>query len=127
MAAGGLRADARAGAVGDRPDRDPVQTYCDILEHKWLLSERSRRDIGLEEAIRSYLAIGAPAPEDPSGAPVLDVDDDEEADDRERDTEDEPLPSPGRQAIRRRRARARASRAAPPGARSARGGAAPTN
>ena len=58
------------------PDRDPVQTYCDILEHKWLLSEGSGRDVGLEQAIGSYLAIGAPAPEDPSGAPVLDVDDD---------------------------------------------------
>jgi hypothetical protein len=59
------------------PERDAVQTYCDILEHKWLLSERAARDVGLEEAIRSYLAIGAPAPEDPSGAPVLDIDEDD--------------------------------------------------
>lgn len=58
------------------PERDPVQTYCDILEHKWLLSEQARRDIGLEAAIRSYLSIGAPAPEDPSGAPALDMDED---------------------------------------------------
>jgi hypothetical protein len=44
-------------------DRDLVQAYCDVLEHKWLLSEKAGRDVGLEKAIASYLAIGAPAPE----------------------------------------------------------------
>jgi hypothetical protein len=34
-----------------------------VLEHKWLLSEQAGRDVGLEAAIRSYLEIGAPAPE----------------------------------------------------------------
>jgi hypothetical protein len=63
------------------PERDPVQTYCDILEHKWLLSEKARRDVGLDQAIASYLAIGAPAPEDPTGAPVLDLDEELLADD----------------------------------------------
>jgi hypothetical protein len=47
------------------PDRDLVQAYCDVLEHKWLLSERAGRDVGLEAAIASYLAAGAPAPEAP--------------------------------------------------------------
>jgi hypothetical protein len=59
-------------AVG--PERDPIQVYCDVLEHKWLLSEAVGRDVGLEAAIRSYLALGAPAPEDPTGAPTLDLD-----------------------------------------------------
>ncbi len=45
------------------PDRDIIQSYCDVLEHKWLLSERAGRDVGLEAALRSYLEIGAPAPE----------------------------------------------------------------
>src|SRR3954447_26227546 len=45
------------------PDRDLVQAYCDVLEHKWLLSERARRDVGLDAAIESYVAEGAPAPE----------------------------------------------------------------
>jgi hypothetical protein len=45
------------------PDRDLVQAYCDVLEHKWLLSERAGRDVGLESAIESYVAEGAPAPE----------------------------------------------------------------
>jgi tRNA A-37 threonylcarbamoyl transferase component Bud32 len=49
------------GAVG--VERDLVQAYCDVLEHKWLLSEQAGRDVGLERAIESYLAIGAPAPE----------------------------------------------------------------
>jgi hypothetical protein len=40
---------------------DLIQAYCDLLEHKWLLSERVGRDVGLETAIRSYLEIGADA------------------------------------------------------------------
>ena len=44
-------------------DRDVIQAYCDVLEHKWLLSEQAGRDVGLEGAIESYLALGAPAPE----------------------------------------------------------------
>lgn len=30
---------------------------------KWLLSERAGRNVGLDAAIRSYLELGAPAPE----------------------------------------------------------------
>ncbi|HTK45037.1 MAG TPA: DUF4032 domain-containing protein [Patescibacteria group bacterium] len=47
-------------AVGDR---DLIQAYSDVLEHKWLLSERAGRDVGLNAAIEAYLAEGAPAPE----------------------------------------------------------------
>ena len=45
------------------PDRDIIQAYCDVLEHKWLLSEQAGRDVGLAVAVDSYLAQGAPAPE----------------------------------------------------------------
>ncbi len=45
------------------PDRDLVQAYCDVLEHKWLLSEQAGTDVGLDAAIVSYVAEGAPAPE----------------------------------------------------------------
>ena len=38
-----------------------------MLEHKWLLSERAGRDVGLDAAIHSYVA-GAPAPERPAGS-----------------------------------------------------------
>jgi hypothetical protein len=55
-----------ARAVGR--DRDLVQAYCDVLEHKWLLSEGVGADVGLEAAIESYLAQGAPAPEHPDAA-----------------------------------------------------------
>ena len=48
------------------PHRDLVQAYCDVLEHKWLLSERAGFDVGLDAAIESYLAEGAPAPERPA-------------------------------------------------------------
>jgi len=44
--------------------RDPIQAYCDVLEHKWLLSEAAGHDVGLEAAIDAYLAQGAPAPEE---------------------------------------------------------------
>lgn len=53
-----------ARAVG--PDRDLVQAYCDILEHKWLRSEEEGHDVGLGAAVESYLAAGAPAPEAPA-------------------------------------------------------------
>ena len=48
------------------PDRDLVQAYCDVLEHKWHLSQRAGGDIGLVRAIESYVAEGAPAPEQPA-------------------------------------------------------------
>ncbi len=54
------------------PGRDPVQAYCDLLEHKWLLSEAATKDVGLETAFASYVAAGAPAPESRS-AVTLDV------------------------------------------------------
>jgi hypothetical protein len=50
-----------AGAVG--PERDLVQAYSDVLEQKWYLSEAAGRDVGLDQAIEAYLALGAPAPE----------------------------------------------------------------
>jgi len=55
------------------PERDVVQAYCDVLEHKWLLSEKAGRDVGLEAAVQSYLRLGAPAPEEPGRGAALDV------------------------------------------------------
>jgi hypothetical protein len=59
----------RIGAWVGR-DRDLVQAYCDVLEHKWLLSERAGRDVGLDAAIESYVAEGAPAPETSGATPL---------------------------------------------------------
>jgi hypothetical protein len=61
-------------AAGSDGDRDPLQAYCDLLEHKWLLSERAGKDVGLEAAIASYLAVGAPAPESGGVGPDLETD-----------------------------------------------------
>ncbi len=61
-----------AAAIGG--DRDPVQAYCDLLEHKWLLSEMAGHDIGLETALTSYLTLGAPAPEAAGIGPDLETD-----------------------------------------------------
>ncbi|MCU0505790.1 MAG: DUF4032 domain-containing protein, partial [Chloroflexi bacterium] len=52
----------------------PLQAYCDLLEHKWLLSETAGKDVGLEVAVASYLAVGAPAPEQGGVGPDLDTD-----------------------------------------------------
>jgi hypothetical protein len=48
-----------AGAVG--PERDLVQAYSDVLEQKWYLSEAAGRDVGLDQAIQAYVALGAGA------------------------------------------------------------------
>jgi len=56
------------------PTRDALQAYCDLLEHKWLLSEQHRRDVGLETALDAYLAAGAPAPESHGAEETLDLD-----------------------------------------------------
>ncbi len=34
---------------------DPVEIYCQVLEHKWYLSERARRDVGHFAAVEDYL------------------------------------------------------------------------
>jgi len=39
------------GTVGDS-----AELYCQVLEHKWYLSERAQHDVGLERAIDDYLA-----------------------------------------------------------------------
>ena len=59
-------------AIG--PDRDALQAYCDLLEHKWLLSERRQADVGLGAAIEAYLAAGAPAPESRGADGATDLD-----------------------------------------------------
>jgi hypothetical protein len=40
---------------------DPVQTYCDLLEVRWLLSEAAGHDVGNAVAIRSMAQAETPA------------------------------------------------------------------
>lgn len=35
---------------------DAVELYCEVLEHKWFLSEAARHDVGLKRALADYLA-----------------------------------------------------------------------
>jgi hypothetical protein len=34
---------------------DPAELYCEILEHKWYLSERAQKDVGHMTAVGDYL------------------------------------------------------------------------
>ncbi len=38
-----------------REGATPAETYCQLLEHKWYLSERERRDVGRDAAIDDFL------------------------------------------------------------------------
>jgi hypothetical protein len=39
---------------------DPAERYCELLEHKWYLSERAKRDVGLDAALDDYLRLRRP-------------------------------------------------------------------
>jgi DNA-binding transcriptional MerR regulator len=38
------------------PSHDLPERYCQVLEHKWFMSERAGRDVGIETALEDYLA-----------------------------------------------------------------------
>jgi hypothetical protein len=50
-----------ASVIG--PGGDAIQAYCDVLETKWLRSEKTKQDIGLDAAIDAYIASGPVGPE----------------------------------------------------------------
>lgn len=65
---------ARLAALLSGPS-DAAELYCQVLEHKWFLSEQAQEDVGLEKALEDYLATvsgaggnGAPAPRAGSGS-----------------------------------------------------------
>jgi hypothetical protein len=39
---------------------DPVQGYCDLLHHRFLLAQRRSRDVPNEEALADWIAVGTP-------------------------------------------------------------------
>jgi hypothetical protein len=49
---------ARAAAV--EPEVDPVQAYCDLLEVRWILSERAGRDVGDQAALAALASRETP-------------------------------------------------------------------
>jgi tRNA A-37 threonylcarbamoyl transferase component Bud32 len=48
-----------AAALGDAAD--PIQAYCDLIEVRWLLSEREGRDVGERAALEALAARQAPS------------------------------------------------------------------
>jgi uncharacterized protein DUF4032/lipopolysaccharide kinase (Kdo/WaaP) family protein len=50
------------------PSDDPVQAYCDLLHHRYVLSARRRQDVGTEVAYQDWLASGHPGYPLPAGA-----------------------------------------------------------
>ena len=50
------------------PDTDPAELYCQVLEHKWLLSEQAQHDVGVDRAIEDYVARILPAASAPADA-----------------------------------------------------------
>jgi tRNA A-37 threonylcarbamoyl transferase component Bud32 len=48
-----------AAAVG--ADADPIQAYCDLLEVRWLLSERAGQDVGDDAALAALASRQAPS------------------------------------------------------------------
>jgi tRNA A-37 threonylcarbamoyl transferase component Bud32 len=39
------------------PPADEAELYCQVLEHKWFLSEKAKRDVGLEVALKGYIRL----------------------------------------------------------------------
>jgi hypothetical protein len=51
-------------------ESDLCELYCQVLEHKWFLSEREHRDVGLPAALADYLARQPPAAPLESASPL---------------------------------------------------------
>ncbi|TME20808.1 MAG: DUF4032 domain-containing protein, partial [Chloroflexi bacterium] len=42
------------------PSDDPLQAYCDLLHHRYVISARRQQDVGTEAAFSDWLAAGQP-------------------------------------------------------------------
>ena len=42
-------------SVHPKFNADPIELYCQILEHKWYLSERARHDVGHQAAVEDFI------------------------------------------------------------------------
>lgn len=49
---------------------DVSELYCQVLEHKWFLSERAKKDVGLKRAVLDYIELRK-RQKDPSVGPLL--------------------------------------------------------
>lgn len=55
-----------------RAKREAAELFHEIIEHKWLVSERQGHDVGIDEAIASYIETVLPS--EPQERTLLDVD-----------------------------------------------------
>jgi hypothetical protein len=64
-----------AGIPAELLDKlDPVEVFHEVLEHRWFLSERARRDVGTAAAAASYFATILPAvPDDLTSGRLSDL------------------------------------------------------
>lgn len=42
---------------GTSAPEDPCELYCQVLEHKWLMSEREKEDVGFKRAVADYRVL----------------------------------------------------------------------
>lgn len=63
-----FRPTVRAVPLELRSRTDAAQTYHEVLEHRWYLSERAGKDVGRDAAIEDYVAHIAPCSEPDSVA-----------------------------------------------------------
>jgi hypothetical protein len=45
----------RLAPLEEKLGADAPEVYCNVLEHKWYMSEQARRDVGIERAVDDYL------------------------------------------------------------------------
>jgi hypothetical protein len=67
-----LRPGAARAAAALGGQADPVQAYCDLLEVRWLLSERAGRDLGDQAALEALASMQAP-PESAAAMAVVEA------------------------------------------------------
>jgi hypothetical protein len=67
-----LRPGAARAAAAFGGQADPVQAYCDLLEVRWLLSERAGRDVGDQAALEALASMQAP-PESAAAMAVVEA------------------------------------------------------
>jgi len=67
-----LRPGAARAAAALGGQADPIQAYCDLLEVRWLLSERAGRDVGDQAALEALASMQAP-PESAAAMAVVEA------------------------------------------------------
>jgi hypothetical protein len=61
-----FRPVVRTVPLDERRGMDPAQLYHELLEHRWLLSERAGQDVGWEATVADYTRTVLPTVPDPS-------------------------------------------------------------